>query len=246
MILALQRADDRKNLATLIRAYGESEELRRLANLVLMVGTRDDIRQAPAGQKRVLKEMLLLIDHYDLYGSVAYPKSHTPDDVAPLYRLAAKRRGVFVNPALTEPFGLTLIEAAASGLPIVSTNDGGPKAIVGLCKNGLLVDPLDPAAIADALTEALGDRREWLRMSRAGIAGADRYFSWKGHVNRYLRNVHRVQRKRKSRRRNGCLRDAMVAADRMLVTDIDNTLLGDEKGLEHCSRLSRTRPGIRF
>ena len=178
-----------------------------------MVGTRDDIRQAPAGQKRVLKEMLLLIDRYGLYGSVAYPKSHTPDDVAPLYRLAAKRRGLFVNPALTKPFGLTLIEAAASGLPIVATNDGGPKAIIGLCKNGLLVDTLDPTAITGALTEIIGDHKEWLRMSRTGIAGADRYFSWKGHVNRYLRNVHSVQRKRRSRRRNGRLRDAMVVTD---------------------------------
>ena len=41
------------------------------------------------------------------------------------YRIAALTRGVFVNPALTEPFGLTLIEAAASGLPIVATEDGG-------------------------------------------------------------------------------------------------------------------------
>jgi sucrose-phosphate synthase len=243
MILALQRADDRKNLATLIRSYGASEELRRLANLVLMIGTRDDIRQAPAGKKRVLAEMLLLIDHYDLYGSVAYPKSHTPDDVAPLYRLAAKRRGVFVNPALTEPFGLTLIEAAASGLPIVATNDGGPKAIISLCKNGMLVDPLDPAAIADALTEILSDRKQWLRMSRAGVAGADRFFSWKGHVDRYLRNVRRVQRKRSSRRRNGRLRDAMITADRMLVTDIDNTLLGDEKGLRTLLETLDNAPG---
>ena len=42
-ILALQRPDERKNLATLIRAYAEHDELRQLANLVLVIGTRDDI-----------------------------------------------------------------------------------------------------------------------------------------------------------------------------------------------------------
>ena len=56
---------------------------------------------------------------------------------------AAKGHGVFVNPALTEPFGLTLLEAGATGLPIVATNDGGPRDIIANCDNGLLIDPLD-------------------------------------------------------------------------------------------------------
>ncbi len=60
-----------------------------------------------------------------------------------LYRLAAASKGVFINPALTEPFGLTLLEAGATGLPIVATNDGGPRDIIANCRNGLLIDPLD-------------------------------------------------------------------------------------------------------
>ena len=158
LILALQRPDERKNLATLIRAYAGSDELREAANLALVIGTRDDISKLPAAQRRVLTEMLLLVDRFDLYGSVAYPKSHRPDDVPDLYRAAAKRRGVFVNPALTEPFGLTLLEAAASGLPVVATADGGPTAIVEACANGLLVDALDSDGIAAALLDVVRDR----------------------------------------------------------------------------------------
>ena len=60
---------------------------------------------------------------------------------------------MFVNPALTEPFGLTLIEAAASGLPFVATEDGGPRDIVANCKSGVLVDPLDSQALAEALSD---------------------------------------------------------------------------------------------
>ncbi|MEJ2581937.1 MAG: glycosyltransferase, partial [Acidobacteriota bacterium] len=161
MILAVQRPDERKNLETLIRAFGQSEALRKLANLVLLIGTRDDVDRLPKGQRKVLQQMLNLIDRYDLYGSVAYPKHHSSDDVAEIYRLAAARRGVFVNPALTEPFGLTLIEAAASGLPIVATNDGGPQEIVRICKNGVLIDPLDADALAEALFISLSDRAEW-------------------------------------------------------------------------------------
>ena len=63
-----------------------------------------------------MTDLLMAIDRHDLYGSVAVPKHHRNEDVPELYRLAVRRRGVFVNPALTEPFGLTLIEAAASGL----------------------------------------------------------------------------------------------------------------------------------
>ncbi len=163
MILAVQRPDERKNLETLIRAYGESDSLRELANLVLLVGTRDDIDTVPKGQRKVLQQMLRLIDRYDLYGSVAYPKQHSSEDIAEIYRLAASRRGVFVNPALTEPFGLTLIEAAASGLPIVATNDGGPQEIVRICNNGVLIDPLDADALAESLLEVLSDRHQWRR-----------------------------------------------------------------------------------
>jgi len=83
------------------------------------------------------------IDKYNLYGKVAYPKKHLPSQIPALYRWAASRGGVFVNPALTEPFGLTLLEASSCGLPIISTNDGGPKEIRSKCENGLLVDVTD-------------------------------------------------------------------------------------------------------
>jgi len=150
MILALSRPDERKNIVGLLEAYGESPRLQALANLVIIAGNRDDIRELSDGPKGVLTELLLVVDCYDLYGRVALPKHHSADDVADIYRLAAKSGGVFINPALTEPFGLTLLEAAASGLPLVATENGGPVDIIGNCCNGLLVDPLDKPAIAKA------------------------------------------------------------------------------------------------
>jgi sucrose-phosphate synthase len=229
MILALQRPDERKNLGTLIQAFGESESLRKLANLVLVIGTRGDLESLPRAQRTVLQQMLNQIDRYDLYGSVAYPKNHASEDVPMLYRLAAARHGVFVNPALTEPFGLTLIEAAASGLPIVATNDGGPQEILGICKNGLLVDPLDAGAIAASLVEVLSDRGQWSRRARSGLRGADRHFSWKGHVAQYVKRIKGLLRRR---RRAAEVPSARLAlADRLLVCDIDNTLVGDRQAL---------------
>jgi sucrose-phosphate synthase len=129
IILTMARPDERKNLEMLVRVYGESEQLQKLANLVVVMGTRDDLREIAKSQRDILLNVITLIDVYNLYGKVAYPKSHAADDVPCLYRRAALSRGVFINPALTEPFGLTLLEAAASGLPIIAPNDGGPRDI---------------------------------------------------------------------------------------------------------------------
>ncbi|KAL9274135.1 Sucrose-phosphate synthase-like protein [Drosera capensis] len=130
MILALARPDPKKNLTTLVKAFGECRPLRELANLTLIMGNRDDIDAMSGTSASVLVSILKLIDKYDLYGQVAYPKHHKQVEVPEIYRLAAKTKGVFINPAFIEPFGLTLIEAAAYGLPIVATKNGGPVDII--------------------------------------------------------------------------------------------------------------------
>ncbi|MDQ8207473.1 HAD-IIB family hydrolase [Coraliomargarita sp. SDUM461003] len=239
MLVAMARPDERKNLEMLVKTYGESPQLQREANLVLVMGTRDDLRQMPAGQRAVLLNVLTLIDVYDLYGKVAYPKSHKADDVATLYREITKSRGVFVNAAMTEPFGLTLLEAAASGAPIVATNDGGPNDIIANCNNGVLVDPFDPKSIEKALLHALLEPAQWDEWSRAGLENVNKYYSWQRHVTRYLRDVKEVlkdadapapiARGRKSRR--------LPQVDRLIIADIDNTLTGNDEAMEDFFRL---------
>ncbi len=233
MILAMSRPDHRKNIATLIKAYGENKPLQALANLVIVAGNRDDIMTMEKGPRDVLNELFYLIDKYDLYGKVAYPKHHDADDVPFIYRMAAKSKGVLVNPALTEPFGLTLIEAAASGLPFIATNDGGPKDIVAHCNSGVLIDPLDASAISNALTEVLSNKTDWRRMARSGVKGALKYFSWPGHAANYIKEVKKILRGRKSRNISQRLRTRKLPiSDRVLVCDVDNTLVGDDASLK--------------
>jgi len=238
LVLAICRPEIRKNLSRLITAFGESPRLRELANLAIVAGQREDIRTLDEDQAKVLTDLLLEVDRHDLWGHVALPKQHLPEDIPQLYRLAAQRRGVFVNPALTEPFGLTLIEAAASGLPIVATADGGPRDIVANCDNGLLVDPLDTAAIAEALESVLSNPRDWQRRARRGIVGVARNYTWDAHVEKYLKVITRMLRRhRKQVRRDlaAMLHPAglntLPFVQRMLISDIDNTLIGDRAGL---------------
>ncbi|KAF5204378.1 Sucrose-phosphate synthase [Thalictrum thalictroides] len=75
IIMALRRPDPKKNLTTLLKAFGECRPLRELANLTLVMGNRDDIDEMSSGNASVLTTVLKLIDKYDLYGHVAYPKT---------------------------------------------------------------------------------------------------------------------------------------------------------------------------
>ena len=192
LVLAIARPDERKNFSGLLRAYAVTSELRERANLAVVAGNRDDIREMDAGSRRVLDNILHLIDRYDLYGSVAYPKHHGTEDVPDLYRYAAQTKGVFVNAALTEPFGLTLIEAAATGLPVVATHDGGPRDILAACDHGLLADPLDPEELGGAILEALSSEERWGRWSKNGVSRVHERFSWTSHARAYVDAAHQA------------------------------------------------------
>lgn len=188
MILALARADPKKNITTLVKAFGECRSLRELANLTLIMGNRDDIDEMSSTNASVLISILKLIDKYDMYGQVAYPKHHKQSEVPEIYRLAAKTKGVFINPAFIEPFGLTLIEAAAHGLPIVATKNGGPVDIHRVLDNGLLVDPHDQQSVANALLKLVADKQLWGRCRQNGLKNIH-LFSWPEHCKTYLARI---------------------------------------------------------
>ncbi|KAJ4850004.1 putative protein serine/threonine kinase [Turnera subulata] len=188
MILALARPDPKKNIITLVKAFGECRPLRELANLTLIMGNRDDMDEMSSINASYLLSIIKLIDKYDLYGHVAFPKHHKQSDVPDIYRLAAKTKGVFINPAFIEPFGLTLIEAAAHGLPIVATKNGGPVDIHRVLDNGLLVDPHDQQSIADALLRLVSDKQLWARCRQNGLKNIH-LFSWPEHCKTYLAKI---------------------------------------------------------
>lgn len=231
LILALSRPDARKNIRSLVKAYGESSELITAANLLIIAGNRDDITDLDEGAEEVMTDLLLLIDRYDLYGKVAYPKHHSSEDVALIYRLTAASGGVFVNPALTEPFGLTLIEAAASGLPIVATEDGGPKDILSNCNNGLLIDPLDTDQIASSILRLLNDWEGWQKLSTNGLRGVREHYSWEAHAKNYIEVVRPILDKTEILIRPPQTRRPMLYHDRAIFTDLDQNLSGDADSL---------------
>ncbi len=234
LILSLCRPDKRKNIAGLIKAYGEDLELQSMANLAVVAGIRKDISEMEDNERDVLTEILLLMDKYDLYGKIAIPKKHDFEyEVPELYRIAAEKRGVFVNSALTEPFGITLIESAACGLPIIAPNDGGAMDTIKNCECGLLVDTTDTEAIAAAVKQLIVDGEKWKQYSKAGIMNIRKHYTWESHAARYMKEVKRVvdkfyTTKMKVAVPSDAIGRRLAKLNYFLITDIDNTLIGDE------------------
>ena len=222
VVLAISRPVRKKNLKSLVIAYGEDAALRERANLVIVGGVRDELDEMEPECREVWEELFALIDRYDLYGQIAYPKNHLPDDVPSIYALARARGGIFVNPALNEPFGLTLLEASATGLPLVATDSGGPNDIVEQCGNGILVPPRETGQLADAMIALLTDSDRWAEYAANGREAVEAY-SWDRHVAITVRLIEEL---------TGAEPAALPAEPTtMLVCDIDNTLLGDSRSL---------------
>lgn len=247
IILALSRPDKRKNITALIEAYGMSPELQKLANLVIIAGNREDIDNLDEGAQEVFHELLVTIDRYDLYAKVTMPKHHERHQVPLIYRIVAASKGVFVNPALTEPFGLTLIEAAASGLPIVATEDGGPQDIIGNCENGFLINPLEPSSISETLLKLLNNHSLWNQCQKNGIEGVRTYYSWDAHVKAYLQVIKPIIERSEQLIRKPLQRRTKLYWDRAIVSDLDQNLLGDHQSLQQLIALLRKhRKSTRF
>jgi len=98
-----------------------------------------------------------------------------PHDQVPAHLHSAD---VFVLPSQYEELGSVLVEAMASGLPVVANRVGGIPALVRDGVTGRLVERGDVAGLAAALTDALTDRRTTRRTSEAARAHVDTAYSW--------------------------------------------------------------------
>jgi glycosyltransferase involved in cell wall biosynthesis len=162
-LLFVSTIEPRKNLPTLLEAYSLLRDHGRVAPLPAL---------AIAGREGWLYERvyariddLHLREHVRLLGEAPGPKLVT------LYQGAR----AFALPSLYEGFGLPALEALACGAPVLASNAGSLPEVVGAA--GLLLDPNDPEAWADALERVLTDEAEEARLRQAGPAQAAR-FSW--------------------------------------------------------------------
>ncbi|KAJ6959797.1 hypothetical protein NC653_037993 [Populus alba x Populus x berolinensis] len=118
IIFSMARLDTVKNLTGLTEWYGKNKRLRGLVNLVIVGGFFDPNKSKDREEMAEIKKMHELIEKYQLKGQIRWIAAQTDRKRnGELYRCIADTKGAFVQPALYEAFGLTVIEAMNCGLP---------------------------------------------------------------------------------------------------------------------------------
>jgi glycosyltransferase involved in cell wall biosynthesis len=89
-----------------------------------------------------------------------------------------KESQIYLQPSLSEGYGIAIAEALASGLPIIASRVGGIPEIVEDGVNGILVPPKNPKALADAIKELIADKELWERIHLNNLAKAKSLPTW--------------------------------------------------------------------
>jgi sucrose synthase len=141
-LFSIARLDRIKNLTGLAELFGKSQELQEKCNLILVAGKllveeTDDYEEAEE-----IKKLYAIIDQYNLHGKIRWLGVRLSKSLSgEIYRVIADRQGIFVQPALFEAFGLTILEAMITGIPTFGTQFGGPLEIIQDGVNGFYINP---------------------------------------------------------------------------------------------------------
>lgn len=191
LLFTMARLDHIKNITGLVEWYGRSETLRSATNLLVIAGHVDPGQSSDHEEQLQIERMHALFDQYGLDEHVRWLGVHLDKQLAgELYRYIADSHGAFVQPALFEAFGLTVIEAMTSGLPTFATCYGGPLEIIKDGVSGFHIDPNhgDGAAniIATFFNRCDTETGYWERISRASIQRVQSRYTWEIYAERML------------------------------------------------------------
>ncbi len=191
IIFTMARLDRIKNLTGLVDWYGRSSRLRELANLLVIGGNIDPGRSNDHEEREQIQRMHELIDSHRLESNLHWVEFQAERTlVGELYRFVADFRGVFVQPALFEAYGLTVIEAMSSGLPTFATCYGGPSEVIEDGVSGFHIDPNHGDAAADKIADFLersGENPEhWESISRGSLDRIETRYTWRLYGRRMM------------------------------------------------------------
>lgn len=162
-ILSVGRlSDPRKNVKLLIEAYYRLRQMMPSAPRLVLAG-----KSMPDASVWQWVESLGIADY------IVVQRNPSVDDLASLYREAS----LFVLSSDEEGLGIVILEAMASGLPVVSTDCGGPATAVIQGETGLLTPVGDAVALANAMRTILENPALAKQMGRAGRKRVEKHFS---------------------------------------------------------------------
>ncbi|MGB3491228.1 MAG: sucrose synthase, partial [Elainellaceae cyanobacterium] len=190
-LFSMARLDRIKNLTGLAECFGKSEALQERCNLILVAGKLRTDESTDHEEISEIEKLYHLIEHYNLHGKVRWLGVRLPKaDSGEVYRVIADRQGIFVQPALFEAFGLTILEAMISGLPTFGTRFGGPLEIIQDQYNGYYINPTHHEEMAQTILDFLSkcdqNPKLWNQVSERSIDRVYSTYTWKIHSSKLM------------------------------------------------------------
>jgi sucrose synthase len=190
-IFTMGRLDKIKNITALVKWFGENKEMQKISNLIIIAGKINAENSSDIEEKEQIFLMHDLIKKFNLNGKIRWiGKILRKDQTGEAYRVIADRKGIFVQCGLFEGFGLTVIEAMRSGLPVFATLYGGPMEIIQDKVNGFLIDPINEKEsqkiILSFLKKMVENKKEWEIISKNGIERVDSTYMWSIHAEKLV------------------------------------------------------------
>ena len=190
-IFSMARLDRIKNLTGLAECFGKSEALQKNCNLILVAGKLRVEESGDNEERDEIEKLYRVIDQYNLSGKIRWLGVRlTKTESGEIYRVIADHQGIFVQPALFEAFGLTILEAMISGLPTFGTQFGGPLEIIQDKFNGFYINPtlLEETAekILDFISKCEHNPNYWYEISTRAIDRVYSTYTWRIHTTRLL------------------------------------------------------------
>ena len=177
VILFVGRLVEKKGVSDLIDAYAKLRLEERQGTILWIIGD-GTLRLSLERQAAALK----IHDQVRFLGYIA-------NDQLPAYYAAAE---IFVAPSIidrsgdTEGQGVVIIEAMASGVPVVAYKSGGIPDVISDEQTGLLVEPGNTQALSNAITRLLRDTDLRVRLGSAGREHVCRHYTWKTIAKQFM------------------------------------------------------------
>jgi len=178
-IFCLSRIDSNKGHDLLLNAFDIVR--RTIPEVHLVIGGGSPRPQET--EREVMAKMQVITSEKEMQEWV-HIIGYVPDELlVPYYQQAE----LFVLPSIFEPFGMTVLEAMACGVPVVASKFGGISDVIRSQENGLLIDPTNPAEFADAIVALLKARERAKEIGQAGRGVIRKHFSWEAIARRHIK-----------------------------------------------------------
>jgi len=171
IILQLGRMVPRKGVDNVIRALSKLKNSDKPIKLLIVGGEKEELTEDCCPE---FARLMNVAREHNVVDSIIFT-GRKDRQLLKFYYSAAD---LFITTPWYEPFGITPLEAMACGTPVIGANVGGIKYSVADGETGMLVNPHDPAMLADKISKMINHEALLNRMGENAIYRVNTYFTW--------------------------------------------------------------------